>query len=249
LDRGADVSGGSEVPGSAHLGEDLGRLANRDQMGVAAVEAVADAARGADVWVDFTTPAATLAALGDLPSAGVRAAVIGTTGFTDAEMADIADAAKTLAIVKAGNFSLGVTVLCDLVARAASALDTDWDIEIDETHHRHKVDAPSGTALMIGDAAAKGRGGDLSALRQAPYDGRAAKRTPGGIGFSVRRAGGVIGDHEALFGAEKEVLRLSHTALDRSVFADGAVKAARWLVGRAPGLYDLRDVLGLNDPC
>ncbi|MFN3211829.1 MAG: 4-hydroxy-tetrahydrodipicolinate reductase [Henriciella sp.] len=239
---GHKVSGGSEAPGSDTLGKDLGVLAGLEPIGVAAQTDIVSAAQTADVWIDFTVPAATLAALSET---GAPAFVIGTTGFSDAEERQIQVASKTAAIVKAGNFSLGVNLLEALVKQAAARLGTDWDIEILETHHKHKVDAPSGTALMLGDAAAAGRSKSLSEVRAEPYNGPDAQRVPGEIGFSVRRTGGVIGDHEVTFGSEMEILSLRHTALDRAVFAYGAIKAAEWVASQPSGLYDMSDVLGV----
>jgi 4-hydroxy-tetrahydrodipicolinate reductase len=178
--------------------------------------------------------------------AGMAAAVIGTTGFTAADEAQIEAAAERLAIVKAGNFSLGVALVCALVQRAAQALPAHgWDIEILEAHHRHKADAPSGTALMLAEAAARGRGAPLDALRLPPRQGQTGPRPEGGIGFAVLRGGGVIGRHEASFFGAHEVVTLSHEAMDRSVFADGALTAAEWAVRQPPGLYGVADVLGL----
>ncbi|MEM7328846.1 MAG: 4-hydroxy-tetrahydrodipicolinate reductase [Pseudomonadota bacterium] len=245
LNAGHVLSGGSEAPGSTALGSDLGRLAGHESIGVHAVSDVEKAAAGANVWLDFTVPAATLIALQKLPQLGVRAAIIGTTGFSLAQERDIENAAAQVAIVKAGNFSLGVNLLEALVRQAAARLGDDWDIEISETHHKHKVDAPSGTAIMLGEAAAEGRGKALTDIRSAPYDGPDAKRQAGEIGFSVRRTGGVIGDHEVTLGSDMEVLSLRHTALDRAVFAHGAIKAAEWAATQAPGLYDMTDVLGV----
>jgi 4-hydroxy-tetrahydrodipicolinate reductase len=245
VEAGHTLTGASEAPGSDALGAPLSNLVHGAPDDVQPQSDVAKAARGADVWIDFTRPGATLEALKHLKSAGVKAVVIGTTGFDAAQEAEIAEAAGELAIVKAGNFSLGVNLLCALTKRAAESLGEDWDIEILETHHRRKVDAPSGTALMLGDAAAAGRGADLKTLRQAPYDGPDAAREAGKIGFSVRRSGGVIGEHEVTFGSEKEVLTLAHSALDRSVFAHGALAAARWALRQPAGLYDMNDVLGL----
>lgn len=246
IDRGVRIAGGTEVAEANAYGEDIGLLAGRRAIGLKPVANPAQAAGHAAVWIDFTRPAATLAALDALAGTSVRAAVIGTTGFSAAEEADIAAAARHIAIVKAGNFSIGVNLLEALTRLAASRLGPDWDIEILETHHRMKADAPSGTALMLGDAAAAGRGAPLAGLRAAPYDGPEARRVTGAIGFSVRRAGGVIGEHEVTFGAEKELIRLSHTALDRSVFAEGALHAAQWAAARPPGLYNMNDVLGLG---
>lgn len=245
LAAGHEISGASEAPGSPDLGKDLGAILERPSLGVLSVAGPAEAAQGSDVWIDFTAPGATLAALAVLKAQGVRAAVIGTTGFDGAQEAEIAEIADDIAIVKAGNFSLGVTLLCELTRRAAGSLGEGWDIEVLETHHRHKADAPSGTALMLGDAAAQGRGADLKTLRRAPYDGPEAKREAGMIGFAVRRSGGVIGEHEVTFGSDMEIVSLAHTALDRAVFANGALAAARWAVRQPPGLYSMRDVLGL----
>ncbi|MBR9834592.1 MAG: 4-hydroxy-tetrahydrodipicolinate reductase [Alphaproteobacteria bacterium] len=245
LDQGHAITGGSEAPGSAHLGQDIGELAGLKPIGRPAYAGIGEAAAGADVWLDFTVPRATLAALDLVQRAGVRAMVIGTTGFSEAEEARIAEAANSLAIVRAGNFSLGVNLLEALVRQAAARLGEDWDIEVLETHHRRKLDAPSGTALMLGEAAAEGRGGQLSDLRTAPYDGPDAKREPGKIGFSVRRSGGVIGEHEVSFGSDMEIVSLSHSALDRAVFAHGALKAGEWAASQPPGLYDMSDVLGI----
>lgn len=245
LAAGHEISGASEAPGAPALGKDLGDILERLPLGVRTVADPAEAARGSDVWVDFTAPVATLAALPVLKAQGVRAAVIGTTGFDGAQEADIAEIADEIAIVKAGNFSLGVNLLCELARRAAESLGEDWDVEVLETHHRRKVDAPSGTALMLGDAAAQGRGADLKTLRRGPYDGPDARREAGTIGFAVRRSGGVIGEHEVTFASDMEVISLAHTALDRAVFANGALAAARWAVRQPPGLYNMRDVLGL----
>lgn len=197
-----------------------------------------------DAVIDFTSPDNTMALLDDCLAHKI-AMVIGTTGFTAEQDEKIRQAADRIAIVKAGNMSLGINLLTLLVEQAAAALGPDYDIEIHEAHHRHKKDAPSGTALMLGEAAAKGR--DVSLKDKAVYtrEGQTGKRPEGAIGFSVTRAGGIIGEHDVLFGAEEEIISLSHTALDRAVFARGAVTAAGWLAGREPGLYSMRDVLGL----
>lgn len=239
------VVGGTEAPGGVAIGDDIGRLVGVDPIGSIVSDTLADAAQNASVWIDFTIPEATVRALSVLPDLGVRASIVGTTGFNPAQEQDITAAAQKMAIVKAGNYSLGVNLLEALVRQAAARLGVEWDIEVLETHHRHKIDAPSGTALMLAEAAAEGRGKPLGTLRAAPYDGPDAQRVPGEIGFSVRRTGGVIGDHEVTLGSELEVLSLRHTALDRSVFAHGAIKAAEWAVQQAPGLYDMTDVLGI----
>ncbi len=246
IDRGQTLTGGSEVAAAGVFDEDLGTLAGRRALGVWPALGAAEAAAGADVWIDFTRPEATLAALGALEATPVRAVVIGTTGFTPEQDAAIAAAARRVAIVKAGNFSVGINLLQALTRLAASRLGLDWDIEILESHHRLKVDAPSGTAQMLGEAAAAGRGGALSELQAPPYLGPDAARKEGEIGMAVRRAGGIYGEHEVLFGSPRETIRLSHMALDRSVFAEGAVQAAVWAAGQPPGLYGMDDVLGIR---
>jgi len=246
MEGGWTLAGGTERADTA--GDDLGRLIGRDAIGQLTTHDPAQAARAADVWVDFTAPAATLKALDALGDAPVKAVIIGTTGFSAAEAQAVAGHANRFAIVKAGNFSLGVQMLMALVRRATQALPGEtWDVEISEAHHRHKVDAPSGTALMLGEAAAAGRGVSLDALRRAPDDGQTGPRPEGSIGFSVNRGGGIFGEHEVMLAAGREVLRLSHTALDRRVFADGALHAARWALAQPPGLYSMEDVLGLAD--
>jgi 4-hydroxy-tetrahydrodipicolinate reductase len=200
----------------------------------------------ADVVIDFTTPAASV----DLARAGAEAGValvIGSTGASPDERAAIAAAARRTPIVFAGNFSLGVNMLMGLVAQAARALPAEsWDIEIFEAHHRHKVDAPSGTALMLGEAAAQGRGVDLDAVARRVRDGVTGARPVGEIGFSVLRGGGIVGEHTVTFAGEEEILTLSHSGRDRALFARGAAHAARWVAGRPPGLYDMQDVLGMT---
>jgi 4-hydroxy-tetrahydrodipicolinate reductase len=239
------VVGASERADSPILGMDIGTLGGGDAIGAAIVSDVSAAAADADIWLDFTTPDATIAALAALSQSKVRAAIIGTTGLSAEQEQNIADAAARIAIVRSGNFSLGVTLLAALVEQAAQRLGPEWDIEIRETHHRRKVDAPSGTALLLGEAAARGRGGALKDVRLPPHDGVTGARKTGGVGFSVVRAGGVIGEHDVVFAAEREVLTLSHQALDRAVFADGALAAALWAADKPPGLYTMRDVLGL----
>ena len=243
--RGHLISGGTERAESPDLGRSIGELVGDQSVTKPVSEQVQPATETASIWIDFTTPQATLAALQSLRETSVNSVVIGTTGFSDTQQEEISEHAKQFAIVKAGNFSLGVNLLEYLVKLAAARLGTDWDIEIAETHHHHKVDAPSGTALMLGEAAAAGRGKPLSELRAAPYDGPDAKRVDGEIGFAVQRMGGVIGDHSVAFGTPQEIITLSHRALDRAVFAHGAIRAAEWAAGQPAGLYDLSDVLGL----
>ena len=200
-----------------------------------------------DVVIDFSTAEASVALAKQCAERGGPALVIGSTGFTPEQEAEIAAAAEKVAIVRSGNFSLGVNILIGLVEHAALRLDArDWDIEITEAHHRRKVDAPSGTALMLGEAAAAGRDAELSELRTRPYDGVSGQREAGKIGFSSIRAGGIVGEHTVLFASDDEVISLSHSAIDRSLFAKGAVVAAAWVRTRKPGLYDMQDVLGFR---
>jgi 4-hydroxy-tetrahydrodipicolinate reductase len=205
----------------------------------------ATAAANADVWIDFTAPDASIDALNALSSTNVRAAIIGTTGLTAAQDQQIAAHATRIAIVRSNNFSLGVTLLGALVREAAKKLGPEWDIEIHEAHHRRKIDAPSGTALLLGNAVAEARGKTLDDLRLEPHQNAQGARRAGGIGFSVTRAGGIVGEHDVRFVSEHEVLTLSHQALDRAVFADGALAAALWAADKKPGLYSMNDVLGL----
>ena len=200
-----------------------------------------------DVIIDFSTPEASVDLAQACAERGGPALVIGSTGLSPEQDALIEAAAEKIAIVRSGNFSLGLNILIGLVEHAAQRLDgRDWDIEVLETHHRRKVDAPSGTALMLGEAAANGRGRDLEDLKTAPYDGITGPREPGKIGFASLRAGGVIGEHTVLFASAAETLTLSHSAIDRSLFAKGAVAAAAWVRNRRPGLYDMQDVLGFR---
>ena len=236
---GADfaIAGGSERPGAPGLGQDQG--------GWTLSDGSAKAAQAADVWIDFTTPQATLEALDQLRSTKVKAAIIGTTGLSPQQEQQVAEHARRIAIVRDRNFSLGVNLMIGLVEQVAARLGEDWDIEITEGHHRRKVDAPSGTALMIGEAAARGRGAPLADLRAPPHDGQSGPRRQGSIAFSVIRGGGIIGDHDAAFISDEEILSVSHRALDRAIFAKGALTAAKWAVSQKPGLYAMRDVLGL----
>lgn len=199
----------------------------------------------AQVVIDFTTGAASAELATLAAERGGPALVIGSTGFTAEEDAAVREAAKRVAIVKSGNFSLGVNVLAGLVTQAARALSAEaYDVEVFEAHHRRKIDAPSGTALMLGEAAARGRGAALTDLAVRIRDGITGPRAPGSIGFSVVRGGGIVGEHSVIFAAEDEILTLSHSARDRGLFARGAVEAAVWVSGKPPGLYDMQDVLG-----
>jgi 4-hydroxy-tetrahydrodipicolinate reductase len=204
----------------------------------------AAALRGVDVAIEFALPPATAANLAACVAAKCPL-VIGTTGHDDAQRAHITAAARDIPIVLAPNMSPGVNLMLKLVELAAGKLDAGYDIEVFEAHHRHKKDAPSGTALALGTAAAQGRGVQLSEVAEHCRQGAGAARTRGAIGFSVFRGGDVIGDHTVTFAGIGERIELTHRASDRLAFARGAVQAARWLVGRPPGLYSMQDVLGL----
>jgi len=238
------LAGGADRSGCPEKGRDLGALIGVDDMGLAVAETQAADLAAADVVVDFTAPDATVDLARRCADAGVPL-VTGTTGLTDDQTAEVAKAAEAVAIVKSGNMSLGVNLLAALVEKAAAALGPDYDVEIFDAHHRRKVDAPSGTALLLGEAAAKGHGVDLSEKSVRGRDGMTGARGEGDIGFAVVRGGGIVGDHAVHFAAEEEILTLAHRALDRALFARGALAAARWTKGRAPGLYAMRDVLGV----
>jgi 4-hydroxy-tetrahydrodipicolinate reductase len=212
--------------------------------GVVDVEtALADA----DVVIDFTTGAASADLAARCAARGGPAMVIGSTGFDPAQLAAVAAAAERIAVLRAGNFSLGLNMLIGLVSQAARALSAEgYDIEVFEAHHRRKIDAPSGTALMLADAAADGRGVALDDVARWTREGVTGPRPVGEIGFSVMRGGGIVGEHSVVFAAEDEILTLSHSARDRGLFARGAVEAAAWLAGKPPGAYDMRDVLGFR---
>ncbi len=213
-----------------------------DDPGLVSVD---EALSRAEVVIDFSLAAASADLAVRAAAQGGPALVIGSTGFDAGHVAAIAGAARKIAIVRAGNFSLGVNMLMGLVAQAARALPArDYDIEVFEAHHRRKVDAPSGTALMLGEAAAAGRGVKLDAVGRRARDGITGERPVGEIGFSVLRGGGIVGEHTVTFAADDEVLTLSHSARDRGLFARGAVAAARWVAGRPAGEYDMQDVLG-----
>ena len=200
---------------------------------------------GAQAVIDFTSPAASVANANFAAGSGA-VHVIGTTGLTEEDMAHIKAASGQAVIIQAGNMSLGVNLLVQLTRKVAAALDDDFDIEIVEAHHRHKVDAPSGTALMLGEAAAEGRGVTLKDAADRGRDGITGARKRGDIGFAALRGGDVVGEHDVIFAAEGERIVLRHLATDRRIFARGALKAALWGQGRAHGLYDMLDVLGLK---
>ncbi len=239
------LAGVLERPGHAWIGRDLGEAMGGAAMGLTVQDDPETALAGAGAVIDFTAPAASVALAAQAARLGV-AHVIGTTGFAPEDLAAIARAARETVIIRAGNMSLGVNLLVALTRQVAAALDADFDIEIIEAHHRHKVDAPSGTALMLGEAAAEGRGVALDACADRGRDGITGPRTRGDIGFSAIRGGDIVGEHDVIFAAEGERIVLRHIASDRSIFARGALKAAIWAQGKAPGEYDMAAVLGLG---
>lgn len=245
LAAGCTLAGGTERAGSPLLGRDAGLHAGLGEIGIPITSDPLDVVVKADAILDFTTPDASVEFAGLAANARI-VHVIGTTGMTASHEAAIAAAARHAVIVKAGNMSLGVNLLTAVTQQVAAALDADFDIEIVEMHHRHKVDAPSGTALMLGAAAAKGRGADLASNSVRSRDGHTGARKRGDIGFQSLRGGSVVGDHTVIFAGEGERIELTHLAQDRSIFARGAVKAAMWGRGKPPGLYSMLDVLGIS---
>lgn len=242
---GFRLAGGSEAPGSALLGRDVGELAGIGPLGIAVTADAAALVGAADVVIDFTAPAAA-AEHARLCGQRSTALVLGTTGLDAAQSRAVEAAAKLVPIVWAPNMSPAVTLLQRLVAEAARRLGPEYDIEVLEMHHKHKVDAPSGTALALGRAAAEGRGIDLASHSERVRDGHTGPRKPGDIGFASLRGGDVVGDHSVIFAGEGERLEFTHRAGSRRLFALGAVRAARWVAGRKPGLYGMTDVLGLE---
>jgi len=241
---GCTIVGAVEREGSPAIGADVGMLAGLAPLGVQVTADALDVISRCEGILDFTSPKATVEFAG--LAANARAVhVIGTTGLTEADEAQIAAAARHAPIIKAGNMSLGVNLLVALTRRVAEALDEDFDIEIVEMHHRDKVDAPSGTALMLGAAAAEGRAINLAQRSVRVRDGVTGPRHRGDIGFATLRGGSVVGEHKVIFAGSGERVELVHVAGDRSVFARGAVKALQWGQGKAPGLYSMTDVLGL----
>lgn len=242
--EGCLLAGGSDRAESGAVGSDLGLLAGIGPLDLPVSDDSVALIAASDAIIDFTTPAAT-AAHADLAAQARAVHVIGTTGLDEAAQARIDLAARHTAVVQAANMSLGVNLLLGLVEQVARALDPDYDIEILDLHHRHKVDAPSGTALALGRAAAQGRGVALDEAAVRSRDGIVGPRKPGDIGFGVLRGGDVAGDHSVIFAGPGERVILEHRATSREVFAKGAVKAALWARDKTPGLYSMRDVLGI----
>lgn len=244
--EGLEVAGGLEPKGSPHIGADMGTLAGSGTSGVRISDDPRRLFGNIDGILDFTVPAATVALVELSAEAGI-VHVIGTTGLSQDDTAKIEAAAGRARIVKSGNMSLAVNLLAALVRKAANALGEEFDIEITEMHHRMKIDAPSGTALLLGQAAAEGRGLDLKSRSVRARDGVTGARPQGDIGFASLRGGSVVGEHTVVFAGNSERLELTHRAESRDIFARGAVRAARWAIDKGPGLYSMADVLGLAE--
>jgi 4-hydroxy-tetrahydrodipicolinate reductase len=243
---GLVLAGALEAPTSPLLGKDAGVLAGLPENGVKLSADLWSLSAQADGILDFTVPAATIANVAIAAQRGL-VHVIGTTGLSESDDAVIASVTSRAVVVKAGNMSLGVNLLAALVKRVARALDEDFDIEVVEMHHKAKIDAPSGTALMLGEAAATGRGINLAQRSARGRDGITGARQAGDIGFASLRGGTVVGEHSVVFAGPYERIELVHRAEDRSLFANGAVKAALWARNKKPGFYSMLDVLGLSD--
>jgi 4-hydroxy-tetrahydrodipicolinate reductase len=238
------LSGALDVPGSPLLGTDAAGFLGKDS-GVAITSDLTQGLAGAHCLIDFTRPEGTLAHLAVCAAQGT-AAVIGTTGFTDAQKVEIAAYAKRIPIVMAPNMSVGVNVTLKLLQMAAQAMATGYDIEIVEAHHRHKVDAPSGTALKMGEVIAEALGRDLKDCAVYAREGVTGERDPSSIGFATIRGGDIVGDHTVLFAGIGERIEITHKSSSRVTYAQGSLRAARFLAGKPPGLYDMFDVLGLR---
>lgn len=236
--------GGIEPAKSPNIGKDLGELAGLPTFGTSVISNALSLIEQSNAIIDFTNPKASVEFAGLAANARI-VHVLGTTGFDQNAEAAIAAAARQTTIIKSGNMSLGVNLAAALTRKIAEVLSPDYDIEILEMHHRHKVDAPSGTALMLGSAAAAGRGIKLSDVSVRTRDGHTGDRRRGDIGFAVLRGGSVVGDHEVIFAGEGEEIRIRHHASDRGIFARGALTAALWGQGKGPGLFSMSDVLGI----
>ncbi len=234
----------TERPGHDWIGRDLGEMMGAAPRGVLISDDPVEVIAKAEAVIDFTSPEATTEHA-SLAAQARCVHVIGTTGFNEAHLAKIAAAARHTTIIRAGNMSLGVNLLTELTRQIARSLDDDWDIEIVEAHHKHKVDAPSGTALMLGEAAADGRGVNLDEVSDRGRDGITGARKKGDIGFTAVRGGDVVGEHDVIFAAAGERIVIRHLATDRMIFARGAIKAALWGKDQKPGEYAMTDVLGL----
>ena len=242
---GLTLTAGAERTGDAAIGHDLGELVGSVPTGIKATDDIRATFAASDVVIDFTAPSAT-AAHARIAEQMRRPMVIGTTGLDAFETRAIEEVARLVPIVWSPNLSIGVNLLLSLVERTARTLDPSYDIEIVEMHHRLKIDAPSGTALALGRAAAAGRGVKLEDVWRKGRDGQTGARPRGEIGFAALRGGDVVGDHAVIFAADGERIEFVHKASSRQVFAKGAMRAAAWVVGKPPGLYSMRDVLGLK---
>jgi 4-hydroxy-tetrahydrodipicolinate reductase len=243
--KGVVLHAALDRPGAASIGKDAGFLAGLEATGTAITDDVGASLVGADAIIDFSAPAASVALAQKAAKLGL-VHIIGTTGCSEADDAAIREAAQAGArVVKSGNFSMGMVLLANLVEKAAQAL-AEYDVEILEMHHNRKVDAPSGTALMLGEAAAKGRNIALKDHSVRVRDGHTGPREPGTIGFATLRGGNVIGDHMVILAGQSERIELNHRAQDRTIYANGAVRAALWAAGQPAGLYSMVDVLGLS---
>ncbi|MGE8940295.1 4-hydroxy-tetrahydrodipicolinate reductase [Leptospira interrogans] len=241
---GAVVSGGIERAGSPLLGQDVGAVAGVGDLGVKMTDDALELIARSDAVLDFTIPQVSVEIAGLAANARI-VHVLGTTGLSETDEAAVAAAARHATIIKAGNMSLGVNLLVALTKRVAQVLDEDFDIEVLEMHHKHKIDAPSGTALMLGEAAAEGRGISHKDRSVRVRDGHTGARNRGDIGYATLRGGNVVGEHTVIFAADGERIELTHKATDRGLFARGGVRAALWGRGKPPGLYSMMDVLGL----
>ncbi|MDI3511817.1 MAG: 4-hydroxy-tetrahydrodipicolinate reductase [Pseudomonadota bacterium] len=238
------LSGALDVPGSPAVGQDAGAFAGK-LTGIAITDDLAQGLAASDVLIDFTRPEGTMAHLRACAAHGVGL-VIGTTGFSQEQKAEIAEAAKQVPVMMAPNMSVGVNVTLKLLQMAAKALSTGYDIEIIEAHHRHKVDAPSGTALKMGEVIAEALGRDLKDCAVYAREGVTGERDPSSIGFATIRGGDIVGDHTVLFAGTGERIEISHKSSSRATYAQGSLRAVRFLAGRSSGLFDMFDVLGLR---
>jgi 4-hydroxy-tetrahydrodipicolinate reductase len=242
--QGAQLAGGTERAGSDAIGHDIGEVVGFGKLGIAVSASAEELFHHVDAVIDFTAPKATLAHA-KIAAQHNKILIIGTTGMTAEQQLEVAESAQKARIVMAPNFSLGVNLAMAIVERAAAVLDDSYDIEIVEMHHRHKVDAPSGTALGLGRAAARGRDVQLDKVACKSRDGDVGARPRGEIGFATLRGGDVVGDHTVVFAADGERFEITHKASSRQIFAKGAVRAALWCKGKHHGLYTMKDVLGL----
>jgi len=244
--REAELFGGLEHDESPHLGQDMGELAGLGPLGIRIEKDPEALFAGADAVIDFSTPALTAPSAERAARHGT-AYIVGTSGIGPNDIAALQAAGRDTVVVQGYNMSLGVNLVAALVRQVAAKLGPEFDIEILEMHHRMKVDAPSGTAVLFGEAAAEGRGVDLNAVRDSGRDGITGKRVPGHIGFAALRGGDVVGEHSVIFAGDGERVVLSHRATDRDIFARGAVRACLWAAEQSPGFYTMEDVLNLKD--